>query len=104
MWTWFEPSDEIEEVPSVESSKVAERDRVAYRPRVRNPDGLFLVAQQASYDTHRRGFGGSEFFVPATCLWGEACVCQLFGWFGYAGGAKNSRAMLSGSRKDRPDP
>jgi hypothetical protein len=53
MWTWFDPSDEIEEVQSVESSKVAERDRVAYRLRVRNPDGLFLVAQQASYDTHR---------------------------------------------------
>lgn len=49
--TWFGPSDEIEMLTSVEVSKLAERDRVAYGLRVRNPDGLFLVEQQAYYDT-----------------------------------------------------
>jgi hypothetical protein len=48
---WFASSDEIEELESVETSSVAERDRVAYRLRVRNPDGIFLVEQQAYYDT-----------------------------------------------------
>ena len=48
--SWFDPSDEIEELESVETSNVAGRDRVAYRLRVRNPDGLFLVEQQAYYD------------------------------------------------------
>jgi hypothetical protein len=49
--SWFDPSDEIEALESVETSKVAERDRVAYRLRIRNPDGVFLVEQQAYYDT-----------------------------------------------------
>jgi hypothetical protein len=47
---WFEPSDEIEAVDSVETSKVGDRHRVAYRLRVRNPDGRFVVEQQAYYD------------------------------------------------------
>ena len=52
---WFEPSDEIKTVESVETSKVGQRHRVAYRLRVRNPDGLFLVEQQAYYDTDEDG-------------------------------------------------
>jgi hypothetical protein len=48
---WFDPSDEIEALESVETSKVGERSRVAYRLRIRNPDGIFLVEQQAYYDT-----------------------------------------------------
>jgi hypothetical protein len=47
---WFEPSDEIEAVDSLETSKVGERHRVAYRLRVRNSDGRFVVEQQAYYD------------------------------------------------------
>jgi hypothetical protein len=47
---WFEPSDEIEAAVSVETSTVGERHRVAYLLRVRNPDGHFLVEQQAYYD------------------------------------------------------
>jgi hypothetical protein len=47
---WFAPSDEIEEVVSIETSKVGERHRVAYLLRVRNPDGDFLVEQQAYHD------------------------------------------------------
>jgi hypothetical protein len=47
---WFEPSDEIETVDSVETSKVGDRHRVAYRLRVRNAGGRFIVEQQAYYD------------------------------------------------------
>jgi hypothetical protein len=43
---WFEDSDEIEEFVQVETDSMADRERVAYRFRVRNPEGLFLVEQQ----------------------------------------------------------
>lgn len=43
---WFEDSDEIEELVQVETDSMADRERVAYRFRVRNPEGLFLVEQQ----------------------------------------------------------
>ncbi len=51
---WFEPSDHIEEVLSVESGSVADREHVAYRFRGRNDDGPFVVEQQA-YFTLRGG-------------------------------------------------
>ncbi len=41
--SWFEESDELEEVLSVESEAVADRTRVGYRFRGRNPDGPFVV-------------------------------------------------------------
>jgi hypothetical protein len=44
---WLEDKDEIESVESVESDAVADRERVGYRFGVRNPDGRFLVEQQA---------------------------------------------------------
>ncbi len=44
---WFDDSDEIEALESVEAEVVADRERVGYRLRVRNPEGLFLVEQQA---------------------------------------------------------
>jgi hypothetical protein len=44
---WFEDSDEIEALEHVETDTFADRERVGYRFRVRNPDGLFLVEQQA---------------------------------------------------------
>lgn len=47
---WFEPSDQIEGIDSIECSNVGDRQRVAYRLRVRNADGPFLVEQQAYYD------------------------------------------------------
>lgn len=47
---WFEPSDHIEGVESVESVDVADRARVGYRLKVRNADGLHLVEQQAYLD------------------------------------------------------
>ena len=43
---WFEDSDEIEELVQVETDTFADRERVAYRFRVRNPEGLFEVEQQ----------------------------------------------------------
>jgi hypothetical protein len=45
--TWFEDSDEIEELLHVETGTVADRERVGYRFLVRNPEGLFEVEQQA---------------------------------------------------------
>jgi hypothetical protein len=44
---WFEDSDEIEALDQLESDTVVDRERVGYRFRVRNPDGRFLVEQQA---------------------------------------------------------
>ncbi|HTR75839.1 MAG TPA: hypothetical protein VMH33_11370 [Solirubrobacterales bacterium] len=43
---WFEDSDEIEELEKVETDAFADRERVGYRFRVRNPEGLFEVEQQ----------------------------------------------------------
>ena len=51
---WFEDSDEIDELVSVETDRVADRERVGYRFRVHNPDGEYLVEQQA-YVTEREG-------------------------------------------------
>ena len=52
--SWFEDKDEIVGVESVESGEVADRERVGYRFSVRNPDGDFLVEQQA-YIAERDG-------------------------------------------------
>jgi hypothetical protein len=51
---WFEDSDDIESLESLETDSFADRERVGYRFSVRNPDGLFLVEQQA-YLTVRDG-------------------------------------------------
>jgi len=44
---WFEDKDEIEALVQLESDAFADRERVGYRLSVRNPDGRFLVEQQA---------------------------------------------------------
>lgn len=44
---WFEPKDEIEGLEHVETDMVGDRQRVGYRFRVSNPDGRFVVEQQA---------------------------------------------------------
>ena len=44
---WFEDSDEIQALERLESDAFADRERVGYRFSVRNPDGHFLVEQQA---------------------------------------------------------
>jgi ketosteroid isomerase-like protein len=51
---WFEDSDEIESLDKVETEPVADCERVGYRFSVRNPDGRFVVEQQA-YLTVRDG-------------------------------------------------
>ncbi|MFN8162880.1 MAG: hypothetical protein U0R26_03440 [Solirubrobacterales bacterium] len=51
---WFEDSDVIETLEHLESDAFADRERVGYRFRVRNPEGLFLVEQQA-YMSDRDG-------------------------------------------------
>jgi hypothetical protein len=51
---WFEDSDEIEALEKLETHAFADRERVGYRFRVRNPEGLFLVEQQV-YLTARDG-------------------------------------------------
>jgi hypothetical protein len=51
---WFEDSDEIEAVERIESDAFADRERIGYRFSGRNPDGPFLVEQQA-YLTTRDG-------------------------------------------------
>lgn len=44
---WFEDSDDIEALEELESDAFADRQRVGYRFSVTNPDGRFLVEQQA---------------------------------------------------------
>lgn len=51
---WFDDSDQIEGVERIESDAFADRQRVEYRFRVRNPDGLFLV-EQTAYLSDREG-------------------------------------------------
>lgn len=45
--TWFEESDKIEAIERLESDAFADRQRVGYRFSVTNPEGQFLVEQQA---------------------------------------------------------
>ena len=51
---WFEDADEVDEVLSIESEAVADRERVGYRFAGHNGDGPFLVEQQA-YLSERDG-------------------------------------------------
>jgi hypothetical protein len=51
---WFEDSDEIDGLEKVETDAFADRERVGYRLRVHNPDGEFVVEQQA-YLSEREG-------------------------------------------------
>jgi hypothetical protein len=51
---WFEESDEVDEVLSIESEAVADRERVGYRFAGHNGDGPFVVEQQA-YLSERDG-------------------------------------------------
>ena len=44
---WFEDSDEIEAIEKLETSSVVDTERVGYRFAIKNPDGHFLVEQQA---------------------------------------------------------
>ena len=46
---WFENADHIQELCSVTTDRICDRQHVAYRLRVRNLEGDFLVEQQAYY-------------------------------------------------------
>lgn len=48
---WFEDSDRIEAIENVESDSFADRERVGYRLSVSNPEGRFVVEQQAYLST-----------------------------------------------------
>jgi hypothetical protein len=48
---WFEESDEIRSLESIQTDIVGDRERVGYRFAVRNPEGDFLVEQQAYFST-----------------------------------------------------
>ena len=52
--TWFDDGDVIEGIDALEADHFADRERVGYRLRVRNDDGLHLVEQQA-YLSERDG-------------------------------------------------
>ena len=45
----FEPSDELERLVSMQTEAFADRARVGYRLEGHNPDGPFVVEQQAYY-------------------------------------------------------
>jgi hypothetical protein len=51
---WFDDSDEIQALERLECDAFADRERVGYRLSVRNPEGRFLVEQQA-YLSERDG-------------------------------------------------
>jgi hypothetical protein len=44
---WFDDGDEIEGLERLETDSFADRERVGYRFTVSNPDGRFVVEQQA---------------------------------------------------------
>ena len=48
---WFEESDRIDRLLSIETDQVGDAQRVGYRFAVSNADGEFIVDQQAYYKT-----------------------------------------------------
>ena len=46
---WFEAGDHIDALEDVQTGAVADLDRVGYRLRITNSDGVFLVEQQAYF-------------------------------------------------------
>jgi hypothetical protein len=49
---WFEDTDAIEALEAVDTDGFADRERVGYRFSVRNPEGRFLIEQQAYLSEH----------------------------------------------------
>ena len=45
--SWIEPDEHVEELIAVDSDTIGDRERVGYRYRLRTPDGVFVVEQQA---------------------------------------------------------
>jgi hypothetical protein len=61
--TWFEESERVEAVESLETETIADTERVGYCLRVVNGDGPFAVAQQAYY----RESGGRITWLRVMC-------------------------------------
>jgi len=55
LYQWFEPADVIEGVEQVEVGEIIGRERVDYRLRVPNRDGVFAVEQRAYLDVNDDG-------------------------------------------------
>jgi ketosteroid isomerase-like protein len=55
LYRWIEESDVVERVEAVEEGTTGDRQRITYRLRVRNPDGLFLVEQVGYLDVDADG-------------------------------------------------
>ena len=47
---WLEPTDDVYEILEVATDQIADRQRVVYRFRVRNPDDDYLCEQTAYFD------------------------------------------------------
>jgi hypothetical protein len=47
--SWFEPSDDLDRPVSTQTDGFADRERVGDRIEGHNPDGPFVVEQQAFY-------------------------------------------------------
>ena len=50
LYKWFEPDDIVDAVEHVEVGKLVDRQRVVYRFRVRNGNGMHRVEQCAYFD------------------------------------------------------
>jgi hypothetical protein len=50
LMSWFDSSDELERLVSTQTDAFADRARVGYRLEGHNPDGPFVVEQQAYYE------------------------------------------------------
>jgi hypothetical protein len=48
---WFEPTDDVREVLALETDTIGTRERVGYRLLVDNPDGQYVVEQQAYFES-----------------------------------------------------
>ncbi|HVA05674.1 MAG TPA: hypothetical protein VNG12_02925 [Acidimicrobiales bacterium] len=49
--TWFSPERRIVEVQSVEIGTLEQMSRVGYRFKVERPEGVFVIEQQAYFET-----------------------------------------------------
>lgn len=61
--TWFGPGDDIEAALAFSNSSLPGRERVSYQLRVRNADGVYVVEQQAYYNTE----GGRISWLRVLC-------------------------------------
>jgi hypothetical protein len=60
---WFEATDHIDELSTLETAPVADRERVGYLFRGHNEDGPFIVEQQAYYEAR----GGRITWLRVLC-------------------------------------